>query len=38
MEKFDTRKESIDLVEIKADLKVGKSIINETYTSLSSLL
>ena len=23
-----------DLVEIKADLKVGKSILNETYTSL----
>ena len=32
--KVHTRKESIDLVEIKADLKVGKSIINETYTSL----
>ena len=32
--KVYTRKESIDLIEIKADLKVGKSIINETYTSL----
>ena len=32
--KVYTRKESNDLVEIKADLKVGKSIINETYTSL----
>ena len=32
--KVYTRKESSDLVEIKADLKVGKSIINETYTSL----
>ena len=32
--KIHTRKESSDLVEIKADLKVGKSIINETYTSL----
>ena len=32
--KVHTRKESSDLVEIKADLKVGKSIINETYTSL----
>ena len=31
--KVYTRKESSDLVEIKADLKVGKSIINETYTS-----
>ena len=29
-----SRKESNDLIEIKADLKVGKSIINETYTSL----
>ena len=28
------RKESKDLIEIKADLKVGKKIINETYTSL----
>ena len=32
--KVHTKKESSDLVEIKADLKVGKSIINETYTSL----
>ena len=32
--KIHSRKESSDLVEIKADLKVGKSIINETYTSL----
>ena len=32
--KVHSRKESIDLVEIKADLKVGKRIINETYTSL----
>ena len=32
--KVYTRKESSDLIEIKADLKVGKSIINETYTSL----
>ena len=32
--KVYSRKESSDLVEIKADLKVGKSIINETYTSL----
>ena len=32
--KVYTRKESSDLVEIKADLKVGKSVINETYTSL----
>ena len=32
--KVHSRKESVDLVEIKADLKVGKSIINETYTSL----
>ncbi len=29
-----SKKESKDLIEIKADLKVGKSIINETYTSL----
>ena len=32
--KVHTRKESGDLIEIKADLKVGKSIINETYSSL----
>ena len=32
--KVYSRKESIDLIEIKADLKVGKRIINETYTSL----
>ena len=32
--KVCTRKESSDLIEVKADLKVGKSIINETYTSL----
>ena len=29
-----SRKESSDLIEIKAELKVGKRIINETYTSL----
>ncbi len=32
--KVHSKKESTDLIEIKADLKVGKSIINETYTSL----
>ena len=32
--KIYSKKESNDLIEIKADLKVGKSIINETYTSL----
>ncbi len=32
--KIYERKESKDIVEIKADLKVGKKIINETYTSL----
>ena len=32
--KVYSKKESSDLIEIKADLKVGKSIINETYTSL----
>ena len=32
--KVHSRKESSDLIEIKADLKVGKSIINETYSSL----
>ena len=28
------KKESKDFIEIKADLKVGKKFINETYTSL----
>ena len=32
--KVYTRKESSDLIEIKADLKVGKRIIYETYTRL----
>ena len=32
--KVHSRKESKDLVEIKADLKVGKRFINETYSSL----
>ena len=32
--KVHAKNESKDLVEIKADLKVGKSILNETYTSL----
>ena len=32
--KVYSKKESSDLIEIKADLKVGKRIINETYTSL----
>tara|TARA_B100001057_G_scaffold480286_1_gene552970 strand:- start:670 stop:1116 length:447 start_codon:yes stop_codon:yes gene_type:complete len=32
--KVYSRKESSDLIEIKADLKVGKRILNETYTSL----
>ena len=32
--KIHNRKESDDLIEIKADLKVGKRFINETYTSL----
>ena len=31
--KVYSRKESSDLVEIKADLKVGKSILNETFSS-----
>ena len=31
--KVYTRKESSDLVEIKADLKVGKSLLNETFSS-----
>ena len=32
--KVHSKKESSDLIEIKADLQVGKRIINETYTSL----
>ena len=32
--KVHSKRESSDLIEIKADLKVGKRIINETYTSL----
>ena len=32
--KIHNKKESADLIEIKADLKVGKRFINETYTSL----
>ena len=32
--KIHNKKESEDLIEIKADLKVGKRFINETYTSL----
>ena len=32
--KINNKKESEDLIEIKADLKVGKRFINETYTSL----
>ena len=32
--KIHEKKESEDLIEIKADLKVGKKILNETYTSL----
>ena len=32
--KVHSRKESKDLIEIKADLKVGKRFINETYSSL----
>ncbi len=32
--KIHEKKESNDLIEIKADLKVGKKIINETYSSL----
>ena len=32
--KVHAKNESKDLIEIKADLKVGKSILNETYTSL----
>ena len=32
--KIHNKKESKDLIEIKADLKVGKKFLNETYTSL----
>tara|TARA_Y100001954_G_scaffold140801_1_gene150089 strand:+ start:128 stop:571 length:444 start_codon:yes stop_codon:yes gene_type:complete len=32
--KIHNKKESEDLIEIKADLKVGKRFISETYTSL----
>ena len=32
--KVHSRNESSDLIEIKADLKVGKKFLNETYTSL----
>ena len=32
--KVHEKKESKDYIEIKADLKVGKKFINETYTSL----
>ena len=32
--KIHEKKESEDLIEIKADLKVGKKFLNETYTSL----
>ena len=32
--KVNEKKESVDLIEIKADLKVGKKFINETYSSL----
>ena len=28
------KKESIDIIEIKGDLKVGKKLLNETYSSL----
>ena len=31
--KIHEKKESEDFVEIKADLKVGKKFLNETYTS-----
>ena len=30
------KKETEDFIEIKADLKVGKKFINETYSSLRS--
>ena len=32
--KINNRKEAKDLIEIKGDLKVGKSFLNETYSSL----
>ena len=32
--KINDRKEGKDLIEIKGDLKVGKSFLNETYSSL----
>ena len=32
--KIHSKKESSDLIEIKADLKVGKKLLNETYSSL----
>ena len=32
--KIHEKKESNDLIEIKADLKVGKRFLNETYSSL----
>ena len=32
--KIHEKKESKDLIEIKADLKVGKRFLNETYSSL----
>ena len=32
--KIHEKKESQDLIEIKADLKVGKKFLNETYSSL----
>jgi len=31
---INEKKESLDLIEIKADLKVGKKFLNETYSSL----
>ena len=32
--KINEKKETNDFIEIKADLKVGKKFINETYSSL----
>ena len=32
--KIHEKKETNDIIEIKADLKVGKKFLNETYTSL----
>ena len=32
--RINEKKESSDLIEIKADLKVGKKFLNETYSSL----